>query len=419
LSRVGKSFDAVIFDLDGVITQTAEIHSQAWKIMFDDFLLNIAKGEKEYFKPFDLKEDYLNYVDGKPRYKGVKSFLKSRNITLPFGEYKDSPIKNTVCGLGNRKNVLFKKLLRCTDVKVFETTVDFIKELRSKGIKIGVASSSESCKEILLKTGLFNLFDVFVDGLMSKKLNLKGKPEPDIFLVACNKLGVDRKRCVIVEDAVSGIQAGVKGGFGLVVGIDRQKKEKYLKANGADLVVKDLIKLNFYRIEQYFKGKQEIGRWSICYNHYSPKKESVRESLCTVGNGYFGTRGSMEESKANGINYPGTYIAGVYNKLKTKVEGTLIENEDMVNCPNWLPLTFKIGKDDWIDLNRVRIISFEKKLDLKRGILFRKVIIKDKKNRETLIESRRIASMANPHIGAIRYSVTPLNYSDNLIIKSE
>lgn len=413
------SFDAVIFDLDGVITQTAEIHSQAWKIMFDDFLLNIAKGKKESFKPFDLKEDYLNYVDGKPRYKGVESFLKSRGITLPFGKPEDPPAKNTICGLGNRKNVLFKKLLKCTEVKVFVTTIDFIKELKSKGIKIGVASSSESCKKILVKTGLFKLFDVFIDGLVSKKLNLKGKPEPDIFLTACDKLEVDRKRCVIVEDAVSGVQAGMKGGFGLVLGIDRQKKEKYLKANGADLVVKDLGELNFYSIEQCFKEKQETERWSIYYNDYSQEKESVRESLCTVGNGYFGTRGAIEESKANGINYPGTYIAGVYNRLKTKIEGRLIENEDMVNCPNWLPLTFKIGKGEWIDLNRVGIISFERRLNLKKGILFRRVIIKDNINRETSIESSRIASMANPHIGAIKYTITPLNYSDNITIKSE
>ncbi len=413
------SFDAVIFDLDGVITQTAEIHSQAWKVMFDDFLLSIVKGKKESFRPFDLKEDYLNYVDGKPRYKGVESFLKSRGIALPSGKHEDSPIKNTICGLGNRKNVLFKKLLKCTEVKVFKTTVDFISELKSKGIKIGVASSSESCKKILLKTGLFKLFDVFVDGLVSKKLNLKGKPEPDIFLTACNKLGVDRKRCVIVEDAVSGVQAGIKGGFGLVLGIDRQKKEKCLKENGADLVVKDLGELNFSSIEQYFKEKQETERWSICYNHYSRKKEYVRESLYTVGNGYFGTRGSAEESKDNGINYPGTYIAGAYNKLETKIEGKLIENEDMINCPNWLPLTFKIGKGKWIDLNKVRIISFERRLNLKKGILFRKVIIKDKKNRETLVESSRIASMANPHIGAIKYNVTPLNYSDNITVKSE
>ncbi|MBU4313954.1 MAG: beta-phosphoglucomutase family hydrolase [Actinobacteria bacterium] len=412
------SFDAVIFDLDGVITQTAVVHNQAWESMFDDYLLTRAKKYKEPFKPFDFKVDYLNYVDGKPRYKGVESFLKSRGITLPFGKPGDPPVKNTICGLGNRKNILFNKLLKCTEVKVFETTINFIKELKSKGIKIGVASSSESCKKILVKVDVFDLFDVIVDGIVSKKLNLKGKPEPDIFLTACDKLGVSHKRSVIVEDAVSGVQAGMKGGFGLVLGIDRQKKEKDLEANGADLVVKDLSELDFNSIEQWFKKKQETERWSIYYPNYLRKEESIRESLCTVGNGYFGTRGALEESKAGEINYPGTYLAGVYNRLETRIGERIISNEDMVNCPNWLPLTFKIGSDEWVDLNRVRIISFERRLNLRDGLLFRKVIIKDNRDRETLIESSRIASMANPHLGALKYTITPLNYSGNISIRS-
>jgi beta-phosphoglucomutase family hydrolase len=417
---VGKfSYDAVIFDLDGVITQTAAIHSRAWKLMFDEFLQEMANKKKEPFKPFDMESDYLNYVDGKPRFKGVESFLKSRNIALPYGKYNDKPVKNTICGLGNRKNVLFKKLLKDSEIEVFETTVDFIKELKSKGIKIGVASSSESCREILSRAGLADLFEVCVDGIVSKKLNLKGKPEPDIFLKTCEMLGVDYKRCVIVEDAVSGVQAGARGGFGLVVGVDRQNKEKYLKANGADLVVKDLGELNVNLLEKFFQDKYENEKWSVFYNNYIPKKESSRESLCTVGNGYFGTRGAIEESKANDINYPGTYIAGVYNKLKTRIKGRLVENEDMVNCPNWLPFTFKIGDSDWIDLNEVEIINFKRTLNIKKGVLFRSVIIKDEKNRETLIESIRTASMADPHIGGIKYSITPLNYSCEITIKSE
>ena len=180
-------------------------------------------------------------------------------------------------------------------------------------------------------------------------------------------LGVDYKRCVIVEDAVSGVQAGARGGFGLVVGVDRQNKEKYLKANGADLVVKDLGELNVNLLEKFFQDKYENEKWSVFYNNYIPKKESSRESLCTVGNGYFGTRGAIEESKANDINYPGTYIAGVYNKLKTRIKGRLVENEDMVNCPNWLPFTFKIGDSDWIDLNEVEIINFKRTLNIKKG----------------------------------------------------
>lgn len=413
------NFDAVVLDLDGVITQTAVIHSRAWKEMFDEFLLDMADKKKESFKPFDIENDYLNYVDGKPRFKGVESFLKSRGINLSYGKCEDKPARNTICGLGNRKNVLFKKLLKSSEVGVFISTIDFIRELKSKGIKIGVASSSESCREILTKAGLPDLFEAYVDGLVSKKLNLKGKPEPDIFLTACDRLGADRRRCIIVEDAVSGVRAGARGGFGLVVGVDRQNKGKCLEANGADIVVKDLGELNFELIEKFFREKRENERWSVFYNNYSPKKEPSRETLCTVGNGYFGTRGAVEESRANNINYPGTYIAGVYNKLKTKITGRLIENEDMVNCPNWLPLTFKVGGSDWIDLNEVEIISFKRTLNLKKGVLLRKVIIKDEMDRETLIESMRMASMADPHIGGIKYSITPLNYSGKITVKSE
>lgn len=413
-------FDAVVFDLDGVITQTAVIHSRAWKEMFDEFLLGMANKKKESFKPFDIENDYLNYVDGKPRFKGVESFLKSRGITLSYGKYEDRPARNTICGLGNRKNVLFKKLLKkSSEVGVFISTIDFIRELKSKGIKVGIASSSESCREILAKAGLSDLFEIYVDGLVSKKFNLKGKPEPDIFIMACERLRADRRRCIIVEDAVSGVRAGARGGFGMVVGVDRQNKGKCLEANGADMVVKDLGELNFELIEKFFREKLENERWSISYNNYSPKKEPSRETLCTVGNGYFGTRGAVEESKDNNINYPGTYVAGVYNKLKTKIIGRLIENEDMVNCPNWLPLTFKVGQSDWIDLNEVEIISFKRTLNLKKGVLLRKVIIKDEMDRETLIESIRMASMADPHVGAIKYSITPLNYSGKITVKSE
>lgn len=413
------SFEAVILDLDGVITGTATVHSQAWKKMFDEFLQDTARRDEKSFKSFDLKDDYLNYVDGKPRYKGVESFLKSRDITIPYGKHTDSPEKNTICGLGNRKNILFNKLLEYMEVKVFKTTVDFIRELKDGGIKVGVASSSESCKKILKKTGLLELFDVFIDGIISRKLNLKGKPEPDIFLAACSKLEVNPGRCVIIEDAVSGVRAGMKGGFGLVVGVDRQKNKKYLKASGADIVVKDLGELNIYSIEEYFKKEKEIEKWSISYTDYSREKESIRESLCAVGNGYFGTRGALEESRAGKVNYPGTYIAGVYNKLKTKIGDKSIENEDMVNCPNWLPLTFKIGNGEWVNFSKVKISYFKRRLNFREGTLFRKVIIKDDMNRETLIESKRLASMANPHTGAIKYNIVPLNYSGSIIIKSE
>ncbi|MCK4471613.1 MAG: glycoside hydrolase family 65 protein, partial [Anaerolineae bacterium] len=150
----------------------------------------------------------------------------------------------------------------------------------------------------------------------------------------------------------------------------------------------------------------------------SREKEGTREALCTVGNGYFGTRGALEECDANGTNYPGTYIAGVYNRLESEVAGRTIVNEDFVNCPNWLPLTFRIGNGEWLDVNKVEVVSFTRRLDFRNGVLYRRMVVRDTAARETLIESSRLASMAQPHLAALRYSITPLNYSERIFIRS-
>ncbi len=412
------SFDAVIFDLDGVITHTATVHSAAWKQMFDESLKAYAQKAGKPFREFTHADDYLPYVDGKPRYKGVASFLKSRDIDLPCGDPTDSPDRETVCGLGNRKNQLFHEIIAQGGVEVFSATVDFIKELKEKGIRVGIASSSKNAKAILDVAGLAGLFETRVDGVVSAELNLKGKPEPDIFTTACDNLGVYYDRAVVVEDAVSGVQAGAKGNFGLVLGVAREDNERELKLNGADIVVRDMGEIDFDSIEEWFSKGLDEDMWSLSYYNYSPENEGTRETLCTVGNGYFGTRGALEESEANGINYPGTYIAGVYNRLESEVAERTVVNEDFVNCPNWLAITFKIGNGAWLDLNKAEIISFARRLDFRSGVLKRKVVVKDEAGRKTLIESSRLASMAQPHLGALKYSLTPLNYSEPISIRS-
>jgi beta-phosphoglucomutase family hydrolase len=420
------SFNAVIFDLDGVITRTASVHSAAWKQMFDEFLQAYAGKAGEPFREFTHTDDYLPYVDGKPRYKGVQSFLESRGIDLPYGDPADSPDRETVCGLGNRKNQLFNEMIARGNVEVFSTTVDFIKELRERSVKVGVASSSKNAKTILDAAGLSDLFDTRVDGLVSAELNLKGKPEPDIFTTACDNLGVPYDRAVVVEDAVSGVQAGLNGNFGLVLGVAREDNKLELKLNGADIVVSDMCEIDFNSIEEWFSKGLHEDLWSLSYHDYS------KEALCTVGNGYFGTRGALEECEANDTDYPGTYIAGVYNRLESEVAGRTVVNEDFVNCPNWLPITFRIGASplelggtegglgngDWLDLNKTEIVSFTRRLDFRDGVLHRKVVVRDAAGRETLIESSRLASMAQPHLAALKYSITPLNYSERITIRS-
>ncbi len=244
------NFDAVIFDMDGVITRTAAVHSLAWKKMFDEYLHYREKKYHEPFHEFTHAGDYLSFVDGRPRYKGVDTFLKSRGINIPFGKPGDEPQRETVCGLGNRKNELFNQTLEAEGVGIYDSTVKLIKELLRKGVRVGVATSSRNCARILERAGIAGLFETRVDGVVSAGLGLKGKPEPDIFTTASDNLGVKPHRAIVVEDAVSGVQAGRKGNFGLVIGVARENNAPELIGNGADFVVADLSELTVDKMNQ-------------------------------------------------------------------------------------------------------------------------------------------------------------------------
>ena len=236
-------FDAVLFDLDGVLTDTAKVHAACWKRMFDDFLRQRAAEYDEPFRPFDIATDYKLHVDGKPRFDGVRSFLESRGIHLPYGDPDSPPNNETICGLGNRKNEMVKEALESEGVEAYEGSVAFIRHLRSQGIKTAVVSSSSNCESVLRSVGIADLLDVRVDGEVAARLGLAGKPAPDSFLKAAEELGVAPERTVVVEDAISGVQAGRNGGFGLVIGVDRKGDAEALWENGADIVVPDLAEM--------------------------------------------------------------------------------------------------------------------------------------------------------------------------------
>jgi len=236
-------YEAVIFDLDGVVTRTAEVHAAAWKKMFDEYLEQRGEREGESHEPFDRGTDYRRYVDGKPRYDGVKSFLESRSIDIPYGDPDDEPRQETVCGLGNRKNELFNELLEKDGAPVFQSTVDLIHTLRDNGFKTAVASSSKNCAAVLQAADLAHLFEAKVDGVDLAELGLDGKPAPDMFVEAARRLGVDPHRAIVVEDAIAGVEAGKRGKFGCVVGVAREEETEALKESGADVVVKDLAEI--------------------------------------------------------------------------------------------------------------------------------------------------------------------------------
>jgi beta-phosphoglucomutase family hydrolase len=228
---------AIIFDLDGVVTSTAKLHFAAWKKMFDEYLEK--KSGRGNFRPFE-ESDYLRYVDGKPRYDGVKDFLVSRKIRLPQGTSDDSPDSETVCGLGNRKNKYFLEIINKEKPKVYQTSVDFIRSIRGKGMKTAIISSSRNCAQVLRVTGTDILFDARVDGTDLESLNIPGKPDPAMFLEAAKRIGVIPERDAIVEDSLAGVEAGRRGNFGLVIGVARSGDGKRLKERGADVVVSDL-----------------------------------------------------------------------------------------------------------------------------------------------------------------------------------
>ncbi|MBS0011420.1 MAG: beta-phosphoglucomutase family hydrolase [Bacteroidales bacterium] len=415
-------FDAVIFDLDGVITKTALVHGNAWKRMFDDFLRDWSGRNNVPFREFTHTEDYLPYVDGKPRYKGVASFLESRGIELEYGDPSDDPSMETVCALGNRKNILFNKVLDEDGVEVYDSSVKMIHSLQKLGIRIGVASSSKNCKPVLEAAGLLDLFETRIDGVVSAELGLHGKPEPDIFTTACDRLGVEYHRSVVVEDAVSGVQAGRNGNFGLVIGVAREDNVDELKINGGDIVVEDLAEISITDINDWFERDMEEASWFLKYFDYNPGKERSREALLAVGNGYFATRGALEESRANRVNYPGTYISGLYNRLVSKVGDRDIENEDFVNIPNWLLVRFRIGEGEWLSFNPEPGMAIRKvlrRLNFKNGELYREIEFEDDEGRITLIRSSRFAGMHYKHIAGLKYTLTPLNYSGQISFRSE
>jgi beta-phosphoglucomutase family hydrolase len=405
-----RDYDAVLFDLDGVLTRTASVHTSAWKRLFDGFLEQRATQSGERFVPFDIDADYPRYVDGKSRYDGVKAFLKSRGIDLPMGTPEDGPDVQSVHTLGNLKDRYFLEHLEQHGVDPFETSVALVRKLRALEIKTAVVSSSNNCAEVLEVAGITQLFDARVDGTDITRLELAGKPAPDAFLEAARRVGVEPLRAVVVEDAIAGVEAGRAGRFGCVIGVDRRGHATALRVAGADVVVTDLV--------QVHAAVEPPSTWSLAYEGFDPAQEGIREALCTLGNGYFATRGAAAGAMADDIHYPGTYLAGGYNRLRTNIAGRVVENEDLVNWPNWLLLAFRIAEQDWFDARTVKLLSYRQELDLLRGMLLRSVSFEDAEGRRSTLKERRLISMGSTHLGALELALTADNWSATVTVRS-
>ncbi len=407
-----RDYDAVLFDLDGVLTDTARVHAAAWKKLFDEFLAERADASGQAFVPFDIDADYLRHVDGKSRHDGVRDFLASRGIDLPLGAVDDAPGAQSVHALGKRKDGYFHQQLERHGVESYKESVTLVRRLRESGIRCAVVSSSNNCAAVLQAAGIAPLFETRVDGIDIARLGLAGKPAPDAFLEAARRLGVDPVHAVVIEDATAGVQAGRDGQFGLVIGVDRGGNAEALREAGADVVVADLGQIQV--------AEEPRSTWSLEFEGFDPPSEGIREALCTLGNGYFATRGGVPWAVADDVHYPGTYVGFGYNRLRTDFAGRTVENEDLVNLPNWLALGLRIGDGDgdWFDARSATILSYCQEFRLSEGMLLRHVVYEDSQGRRSRLRERRLVSMADMHLAALEVSLTAENWSTEVVVRS-
>ena len=317
--------------------------------------------------------------------------------------------------LGARKQSLFEAELAEQGARPIDDTVTFAKDARAVGIATALATSSRNAKAIVRTAGVSDLFDVMVDGNDALALDLSSRPDPALFLEACARLGTAPEQSILIEDAESGVAAGGAGGFGLVVGLATTPgRRTALRKAGADVTVSSLRELT----DASLISPRATDPWILRYDEFDRDAEGTREALCTLANGYWGTRGAAEEAVANEIHYPGTYLAGVYDTVIRKIGDRLVPDEEMVNAPNWLPLTFRIDGGEWFRADNCELLHFRQELDLRRGLLIRALTSRDEMGRITSVRFERLLSQATPHVAAILLTVEAVNWSGPVTIRS-
>ena len=321
-----------------------------------------------------------------------------------------------IYGFAARKNNYVHEHLVKYGVEVYVDAMEFLRRARAAGARLAIVTASANCPAVLAAGKLTELFDAQVDGMEIDRMGMRGKPWPDTFIEAARRLGTEPRRTIVLEDAIAGVEAARAGGFGLVIGVDRVGDGGELCKHGADIAVQSLGEIELSRIQP--KAAMPMIGWELVYDDYDPRLEGVRETLTTLGNGYFATRGATLEAVADGISYPGTYVAGCYNRLATEIEGRWYEHEDLVNLPNWLHISFRHCGEDWQRIGSIEILSYRRVLDLRAGVLSRDLRVRDDAGRITNLSSRRIVHMAEPHLGAYELRLTPENWSGRIEVHS-
>lgn len=410
LSALQAPFSAVVLDLDGVVTDTAAVHEAAWRELFAAVLSDPRLPREADTRPF-RHADYLDHVDGRPREEGVAEFLLSRGVQLEPGAPTDGPAQWTVHGLAARKDGLFLRHLAENGVQAFPETADLVARLRTGGIPVAVVTASRNARRVLAAARLAGAFDLVLDGVEAARLGLPGKPDPAVFVEAARRLGVDPAKAVVVEDAQAGVLAAHRGGFGLVVGIDRAgTRRAELEEAGADLVLRDLGELDL--------GLVLADPWTLVYEGVDAEHEGHREALTTLGNGYVGVRGAAPECRRNGPGYPGTYLGGVYNRVANVVQGQESEDEHMVNAPNWLHLDLRTPAGGWWSEGGLTLTRERRVLDLAAALLRREADLEDDAGRRLRVVQRRVVSMAAPHIMALETTIRAEGWSGEVEVRS-
>lgn len=408
-ASIRAPYAAVIFDMDGVVTDTAELHAYAWKRLFDAVLADPRASATGVVRPFDMVADYRRYVDGRAREDGVRAFLASRQIELPEGDESDRDEVWSVAALARRKNTLFAEVLAKRGVRVFPGTEGLLRRLRQANVPLALVTASRNARALLTAAAIADLFDVVVDGTTARAKGLAGKPDPGMFVEAARLLSVQPAQAVVVEDSLAGVQAARRGNFGLVVGVARQDNRAALEAAGADVVVEDVGQLDL--------GARRTDPWTVVYQGFDPAHEGHREALTTLANGYQGTRGAAPESTADGVHYPGTYLAGVYDRLTSTINGRLVEDEQLVNAPNWLFFDLRMAAGQWWSAG-LEVDEERRELDLRRGVVIRRARLTDQRGRRLHVVQRRLVSMSRPHVAALETRLTAHGWDGPITVRS-
>lgn len=416
-------FAAVVFDMDGVVTDTAAVHASAWKSLFDALLaderLMALETDGEIDRsPFDIARDYRDFVDGRRREDGIRTLLASRGAHLPEGSDDDEPGAWSVQGQAALKNDYFTEALEEKGVRVFDATVELIRRLRDGSVPVGLVTASRNSAMVLEQAGVAELFDFIVDGALAKAEGLPGKPAPDTFLRCAAELGVDPSEAVVVEDAVSGVQAGSAGGFGLVVGIARHGDRQALYRGGAHVVLNDVGELDL--------GARRDDPWKLVFEGFDPAAQARRETLMTLSNGYMGVRGSHSERSRDSVHSPGNYLAGVFNRVVSHINGRDVEHESMVNVPNWTHLDVRISGGSWLSEGGFDYSDERVELDLRQGLMTRTMTLTDREGdvaesgeRAVLrVTQRRVVSLRQRHIGAQETVFESQNFTGRIHVRT-